>query len=67
MRHYLLPNCLVLAAAVIGTRRAYDFAMSALPAARQYEANQISPEEPATKKAVEATTPTAKIKTKKTR
>ena len=35
---YNLPNCLVLWAAVIATKRAYEFAMAMLPAARAYEA-----------------------------
>ena len=32
---YLLANCLVLFAAVLGTQRSYDFAMHSLPIARK--------------------------------
>jgi hypothetical protein len=37
MSNYLLPNCVVLAAAVFGTRRAYFQAMEILPMARALE------------------------------
>ncbi len=34
---YQLPRCVVLLAAVFGTRKAYDWAMDVLPAARSAE------------------------------
>jgi hypothetical protein len=61
---YRLTNCLVLWAAAIGSRRAYDFAMAAMPCARLYDGNQISPEGPAQKEmAAKAYALTAKVKT----
>jgi hypothetical protein len=37
MKKYKLPGCSVLLAAVIGTRRAYEWAINVLPMARQME------------------------------
>ncbi len=37
MSGYQLPRCVVLLAAVFGTRKAYDWAMDVLPAARAAE------------------------------
>jgi hypothetical protein len=48
MKDYRLTNCLVLWAAVLATRDAYDFAMAAMACARRYDGNQISPGGPAT-------------------
>jgi len=36
-KKYKLPGCLVLFAAVLATRKAYEFAMANLPIARQME------------------------------
>jgi hypothetical protein len=41
MSGYYLPACVVLAAAVIGTRRAYHAATELLPLARSFEAEKL--------------------------
>jgi hypothetical protein len=38
---YYLPGCVVLAATVLGTRRAYQEAMHILPAARRLDAERF--------------------------
>jgi len=41
MSGYYLPACIVLTAAVIGTRRAYHAATELLPLARSFEADKL--------------------------
>lgn len=40
-RNYYLPACVVLAAAIIGTRKAYHQAMDLLPMARRLDSDRF--------------------------